>query len=403
MSGILITTLVLISVAVAMIFHDSAKGFKFPLFWKITKNKNLESAVPPKPKTLDSCIELTKEKKDDAVFDIFNVKISGTIHAPNDEHHVSVRISITDITDGISKAKPVHGFVKRWQQKNSPDFCYNAEIGKLPNRVTILSDWMIVAGLHIDCLIFPLKGKRNLQFNISILSNQNREEIAYTECDFTYENTAFGYVDLKENALYSKALTIPLAIAVAAANNKIGKYEVALIKNWLKHGFDGAKVSGKTLRKLNKSLRQIVSFYRDGDQIDICEICREIVEIAPVATRYDILNLCLRVVRTKGIATANELAVLKELSRWLEVDENRFRTMTEKVLPVNMHEVEDVEIIFGITPHMGKDRTRRCLNKEYRKWNARVTNVNSEIQAQAGQMLELIAKLRSEYTEDPVS
>jgi hypothetical protein len=48
---------------------------------------------------------------------------------------------------------------------------------------------------------------------------------------------------------------------------------------------------------------------------------------------------------------------------------------------------------------MSKDKTRKHLNKEYSKWNARVTNTDSEIQAQADDMLKFIAETRSEYVE----
>jgi hypothetical protein len=45
---------------------------------------------------------------------------------------------------------------------------------------------------------------------------------------------------------------------------------------------------------------------------------------------------------------------------------------------------------------MGRENTRRQLNRYYRKWNSRVTNADPEIQAQADQMLKLIAEARSQ-------
>jgi hypothetical protein len=71
--------------------------------------------------------------------------------------------------------------------------------------------------------------------------------------------------------------------------------------------------------------------------------------------------------------------------------------MMGKILPASMHEVEDVEVILGVTTDMSKDETRQHLNQEYRKWNARVTNFDPEIQTQADHMLNLITKVRSEY------
>ena len=72
----------------------------------------------------------------------------------------------------------------------------------------------------------------------------------------------------------------------------------------------------------------------------------------------------------------------------------------EKVLPVDMHEARDVETILGITADMSKERVRKHLNKEYSKWNSRVTNADPDIQTQADQMLKLIAETKSQYTAD---
>ncbi len=105
----------------------------------------------------------------------------------------------------------------------------------------------------------------------------------------------------------------------------------------------------------------------------------------------------MRVAQADGVAAVEELNLLKNLASWLEVDKNRFREMMAKILPAGMHEVKDVEVILGVTSDMNKDKTRKHLNKEYSKWNARVTNTDSEIQTQADDMLRLIADTRSEY------
>ncbi len=85
------------------------------------------------------------------------------------------------------------------------------------------------------------------------------------------------------------------------------------------------------------------------------------------------------------------------MARRLDIGWDRFCTMMEMILPICMHEVEDVEIGLGITSEMSNAQTRRHLTKEYRKWNARVTNSNPKIQAQAEHMLKLIAEARIQY------
>lgn len=397
MAELLIPILIMILAPVIVIFLSLVKGFKFPVLRKANSNQGTELTEQPNLRVLNCCVQLIKHKDNDSGFDAFSVEICGSIHAPSDMDYTIARILITDVTDGISKARPVHSCVKEWQIQDSPAFCYNADLGKLPKRNTTLSDWISVGQVNLDLLIFPRKGKRKLQFSTSILSRESGEEFACAICSFTYENAAFGYIDLQGNIQRTRTLAVALAFAVSAADKKLFDCEVDLIKNWARNNLDFPKASNKANRKLEKALNKTVSFFRDGNQLDTYKICKEIVEIAPLADRYDVLDLCLHVSQANGIATMAELALLKSLASWLEVDANRFRAMMGKILPASMHEVEDVEVILGVTTDMSKDETRQHLNQEYRKWNARVTNFDPEIQTQADHMLNLITKVRSEY------
>jgi len=201
----------------------------------------------------------------------------------------------------------------------------------------------------------------------------------------------------EENTQRAKILAVRLAFAVSAADNQLPDCEVELIKNWARNNIDCSGVSNRARHKLDKALNQAVDFFREGNQIDTYETCREIVEIASLAERYEILELCLYVTQAKGIATVEELALLKNLAKRLEVNIERFRSMMEKILPVGMHEVEDAEVVLGVTSDMSKEQTRRHLNKEYRKWNSRVTNCDPEVQDQADHMLRFIADARSQH------
>jgi len=373
--------------------------FKSFVFHRTKPNQFAERSIQPDLSVLNCRVQLIKQKEQNSFYDIFNVQIAGSIHAPSDtpEAETTLRILITDVTDGIAKSKPVLTRVKRWSAPGEPVFCYNAFLGKLTNQTNTLSDWTEVAQLKLDWLEFARKGKRNLQFSTSVLSEQSGKELACAKCDFAYDNPEFGCVDLQENIQRTKTLAVALAFAVSAADQKLYECEIELIKNWTRENFDAAFASDKARYKLEQSLNKTVDFFRNGNQLNVYEICKEIVEIAPIADRYDILDLCLHVAKANGRVAAEELAILKNLASWLEVDTNKFRAMMEKTLPVNMHQVKDAEVIFGVTSDMSKEKTKRQLNKEYGKWNSRVTSSDPEIRAQADQMLELIAKARSRY------
>jgi tellurite resistance protein len=372
---------------------------------RAVSNQDAEQAPQPDMEVLNCRVELIKQEKENLVSGAFAVEICGSIQAPCDAHSVSVKVSIMDVTGGVSAASPVHAQIKQWQMQachtsggqGSPVFCYCADLGKLPNQTTTLSDWTAVAKLPVDWLTFPRKGKRNLQFHTSVLSRESGEELACAECNFTYENTSPGYIDLQENISRTKALAVPVAFAVSAADRKMHRREIDLIKNWVKNNVDLSDASDDVMRELDRALDKTVVFFRDGNQVNIFKICKELVEIAPLAQRYDILELCLYVAQADGLAAAEELAVLKNLASWLEVDADKFRAMMEKILPANMHEVKDTEVILGVTSDMDKEKSRRQLNKEYIKWHSRVTNSDPRIRAQADQMLMMIADARSQY------
>jgi len=333
----------------------------------------------------------------DSNFDAFEVEICGSIHAPQDVSSANLNISIVDVTEPRSQGEPVQALVKQWQMPDSSVFFYNAKLGKLPHQVTTISDWTSIALLRLDWLSLPRKGKRELMFIISIFPAEGGEQLAWARCYFAYHNRDFGYLDLQENDQRAKILAVTLAFTVSAADKKLYDCEVELIKNWARENIDLSEASNKERRKLEKALNETIAFFRDGNQLNSYDICREIVEITPLAARYDILNLCLYVAQANSSVTQEELTVLKDLANWLEIDMDKFREMVEKVLPVDMHEVLDIETILGVTSDMSKEKARRRLNKEYSKWSARVTNPDPEIQSQADQMLKLIAEARSQY------
>jgi len=367
----------------------------------LSPNTNPHTCIKFSPEldlnVLNCRVKLSKQQDGDSGSDAFNVEICGSIHAPQGVSSANLSISIVDVTEPRTQGEPVQARVKQWQMPDSSVFFYNAKLGKLPHQVTTISDWTSIALLRLDWLSLPHKGKRELMFITSIFPAEGGEQLAWARCYFAYHNRDFGYLDLQENVQRAKTLAVTLAFAVSAADNKLYGCEVELIKNWARENIELSETSNKERLKLEKALNETIAFFRDGNQLDNHDICREIVGIAPLAIRYDILNLCLYVAQANGSVTEEELNVLKNIANWLEIDAEKFREMLEKVLPVDMHEVLDIETILGVTSDMNKEKARQHLNKEYSKWSARVTNSDPEIQTQADQMLELIAQARIQY------
>jgi len=356
------------------------------------------SEPPPRSEAneLQSRLILTTRETNGSTHKLFTVQIKGLIHGDEAMQHVMLGVSITDITEGTETPRAVHSNVRKWQDRDSPQFAYRCDLGKLPDSFTTISDWMTAAEIEVGWLSFARKGQLTLDFDISILSYDSGKPLARARCRFPYANHEPGYLDQRENSNRTRSLAVALAFAVSAADKKLYDCEIKVINDWVKRNIDVAGTSRAALHKLDKALAKTMKFFRDGNSVDTAGICKEITEIASPADRYEIIDLCLRVARAKGLVSAEEIALLKDLAEKLELDPHKFHEMTERMLPVNMYQTGDMELALGVTADMSRDQTRKHLVGEYRKWNARVTCFDSQVRAQADQMLELIAGARNQ-------
>lgn len=352
-----------------------------------------------------NCRVLMKELREgDNVYGAFGVEICGSIHAPLEMRQATLRISISDVTDGSAPDRVLSSGpqARSSDWPKAPEFIHVAELGRLPHEVTRLEEWTAVARLRTDGQVFPRRGRRMLKFSTSILSADGSRELAGAGCKFAYENPMPGYLDLQENDERTKVLTVALAFAVSAADNKLYECEIEPIKRWARENvLDSSESNSSQSRdKLEKALSKTIAFFSEGNKLDVIKLCEEVVEIAPVGQRYETLELCLRVAGAKGSVNAEEMAMLMGLGSRLEVDPARFRALMQKILPIDMHEFMDTNDVLGITSDMSREKTRKHLNQEYSKWNSRVTSPNPEIQSKADQMLKLIAEARGHYVAE---
>lgn len=350
---------------------------------------------------LNSRVVMKELREGDNVYGAFGVEICGSIHAPVEMRQATLRISVLDVTDGAAPARVLSSGpqARSSDWSKAPEFIHVAELGRLPHEVTRLEDWTAVARLRTDGQVFARRGRRMLKFTTSILSADGARELAVASCRFAYDNSLPGYLDLQENDERAKVLTVALAFAVSAADNKLYECEVEPIKKWARENVLDTSESrpGQSRDKLEKALRKTIAFFTEGNRLDVPKLCGEVVDISPVGRRYEILELCLRVAGAKGSVNAEEIAMLVDLGGRLEVDATKFRELMQKILPVDMHQFMDINDVLGITSDMSREKTRKHLNQEYSKWNSRVTSPNPEIQSKADQMLKLIAEARGQY------
>jgi len=325
------------------------------------------------------------------------VDICGTIHAPNDGHEIDLRVELSDITDDAGTPLTVLNRPKHGPLNGSSPFLYRCDMGRLCRRTTTLPDWTTVAQLSPERFVLPRRGQRQLKYAVAIVSRETGERLAGAACTGPYENTETGYLDIEDDIQRAKTLAVGLAFSVGAANGRLLDPEVNVISAWVRTNFGSAQASADANLELDRALQKTTAFFRRGGTLNLPPICHEIVEVAPLVGRLDILDLCLRVAAAKGQVTTAELKLLKDLSDGLQIDRSRLRTMVEKVLPVEMHQTQDAEVILGVTSTMSQDEARQQLTREYAKWSSRVISSDPAIRRQADQMIRLIADARVQY------
>lgn len=328
---------------------------------------------------------------------ILIVEICGSIHAPAEGHAVGLRVSLNDVTDNTGEPLRVLHRPKQGPLNPSAHFVFQADMGRLCNQTMVLENWTTVAQISPEWFVLPRQGSRTLKYDVAIVSQETGDQVAWTTCTATFENTEIGYLDVEDNIQRAKSLAVGLAFSVGAANGQLLDSAVAVISAWVRTHFASADGSSTAQMELDRALQKTVAFFRKGGTLDVQQVCSEIVEIAPLVGRLDMLDLCLRVAAAKGQVNTAELTLLKDISDWLGVDRGRLRAMVEKTLPVEMHQSQDAEMILGVTTEMDREEARHQLNREYAKWSSRVISSDPAIRRQADQMLQLIADARTQY------
>jgi hypothetical protein len=346
---------------------------------------------------LNCRVRIGREAKGEDFQSVLVVDICGTIRDPRDAHEVALQIVLHDVTDSASEPLSVLNRPKYGPLNPASCFVFQSDMGKLCHSTTVLEDWAAVGQLSPDRFVLPRQGPRKLRCSVSILSKETGDVLAMAACESLYENLEIGYLEIEENIQRTKTLAVGLAFSVGAANGELLEPEVNVIQAWVTSNFSPTGASPEVRQELERAIQKTASFFRRNGWLNVQEVCQEVMGIAPLVGRLEIIDLCLRVAAAKGKVGVPELTILKDLSDWLGIDRNRLRAMMEKVLPVEMHQSHDAEMVLGVTDEMSMEEARRQLNREYAKWSSRVISSDPAIRRQADQMIRLIADARTQY------
>ena len=201
----------------------------------------------------------------------------------------------------------------------------------------------------------------------------------------------------QEKVAQTRLWALPLAFAIAGVRRRPSRTQFRLVGEWILPDISWQALSWWTRYRFHRTLRSLSRTTKQIPHRRLRRLCANINRIAPMAQRYPIMALCLALCRTNKRLFREETDLLWRFSEWLELDPQRVRSMVEKTLPIHQHEISDLPSLIGLSSTLSVEAALRQLNREYAKWNARVTHADRSIQRQAAQMLDLIARERGRY------
>jgi len=327
------------------------------------------------------------------VFELNNLTIDG------DGSPHSIRVRMIDETEGCSLS--VLCAIDDLQAPNSLSFLSTQPLPNVPfGMILNIDKFSHVVSVPKEVLMFPRSGRRTIDASIEILKSGRVIQSAQTR--FQVNAISEGYIEGVENRERSEEMGIYLAMHLAASDGHIDKLEAAIVKDWVKKLLSTAPEDARKERRERMNMVLADAYAKAKDEpLDLAYISAELEGKAAMPIKYEIIELCMDVMKADGVADPNEVRELKRIAKLIGLDENRYTALLDKrlaeVKTIGVATAENLATLVGISASMSKEEIRKHLNKEYRKWNARVSHDDQAIRERAEQMIEQIAEARNQY------
>lgn len=341
----------------------------------------------------DDIIDIDEETK----WDVLHIQMKGIINGPHDNFDLRFIAKLTDITDG--KELPVLSTLDDFKSSDSDIFWYEGNVEKFPYESTILKNWVTVVRVPKIFLTCARSGNRKIKVEVFAVKGDSDTVLEKTSSEFSFFSENTGYEEKSENRDYFEEMAIKTAMLVSASDGSMDSTEAAIIKEWVRKRVNSYTEEYKEdeKKRLNSYLKEAYEEI-NNNSIDIYEVLEGIENIASEGEKFDLFELCLDVAKADGEADKEELQIINDIAKYINLDEKQFRSMIEKTLPITIHtSALSDEDLLGITSDMNKEEIRKHLRNEYRKWNQRIGASDPEVREQAEKMIHLIAEARKEY------
>ena len=189
-------------------------------------------------------------------------------------------------------------------------------------------------------------------------------------------------------------------MAVAMADGSLDDSEGAVIKNWMNKAL--ATYSEETQLEIKKVLNNAMkSAYADSqnDKLSKTDVVERFNEIGDDTAKYEAMDLCYEVMAADGVADDEEIKVLHRLGDALELEISELDKIRDlKMMDLSGSLKSDEKSLLGIDPDWSNEEVQNHLKSEFKKWNARLNNLQSGPDREHAQkMLDLIGRERSKY------
>jgi len=329
------------------------------------------------------------------VFEVNQLCVPGGSGGP------SLTVELSDRTDGSSL--PVHCAISDLQAPGTLAFRAHQQLDPIPyGSILNVTSFTQICAVPRELLEFPRSGTRRIVATLTVSVPGKPQQTA--SANFSVDSPGDGYLESVEKRQRSEELGVYLAMHLAAADDRVDKIEADVVKSWIETQLHRVPPDQRDLRRdrfnaiLSDAFEKV---NKPHTALDIESIAREMEEKTSLPMKYEMIELCMDVMKADGVADPGELRQLKRIATLIGLDDARYSALLDKRLAevetLHSGPGDDLAALVGIAPAMSKAEIKSHLNKEFRKWNARVSNSDPDIRARALKMVEHIAEARSKY------
>ena len=395
------------------------------IIYRVIRSNQQNQAVKKAQQEIDKIGDLqTRVVEDEVEFEgrklsVFKVEIKGFVArlgtAPPNQGLICTYIF--DQTNGkkmYEESWPILASFDSWSEPGTSLFkTQNFEVNGLDNGYHF-TDWATLFVIPKDVLNHPYKGKRTLGFITYVTdtlakfqygSLENRESILNVhQSQLTYNFDEIGYKESIENRPRIIELSIQLALKVASMDSNIDQDEINEVKNWIgikveKDNFGNEEKILAEKSQFGKYLQDATS-YAEKNSISQIEITKELNDKASKQQKYDALELMLDVMTSDSDASAEEMSIIDDVVKLLNLDPNTYKELRQsrltKVENISTNQSAD-ESIFGIDNSMSNEEICSKLADQYEEWSQRLALPDKATSKRAKEMSDKIIDLRKKY------